>query len=45
VLLRRLGPSPFPGAFPIVGLLQTCYEVIGERVVEPNAEDATPSDP
>jgi len=45
VLLRRLGPSPFPGAFPIVGLLQTCYEVIGERVVEPNAEDAAPSDP
>jgi len=37
VLLRRLGPSPFPGRFPMVGLLQTCYEVIGERLVEPGS--------
>ncbi|MDX9911016.1 MAG: hypothetical protein RBS39_04210 [Phycisphaerales bacterium] len=30
-LLRRLGPSPFKdGRFPLVGLLATCYEVIGD---------------
>lgn len=30
VLLRRLGPSPFPESrFPLVGLLATCYELIG----------------
>lgn len=29
-LLRRLGASPFPpGRFPLVGLLATCYDVIG----------------
>ncbi len=34
VLLRRLGPSPFPeAAFPLVGLLATCYELIGERAL------------
>ena len=36
VLLRRLGPSPFVGRFPLVGLLQTCYEVIGRGVTEPD---------
>jgi uncharacterized Zn finger protein len=31
-LLRRLGPSPFTGAqFPLVGLLASCYDVIGEK--------------
>ncbi len=34
-LLRRLGPSPFQSeekgrAFPLVGLLATCYDLIGE---------------
>lgn len=32
LLLRRLGPSPFEGRFPLVGLLATCYDVIRERV-------------
>jgi uncharacterized Zn finger protein len=33
-LLRRLGPSPFPGGkFPLLGLLSTCYTVISERAV------------
>ncbi|MEM7629888.1 MAG: hypothetical protein AAF995_09645 [Planctomycetota bacterium] len=31
ILLRRLGPSPFEGRFPLVGLLATCYDVIRER--------------
>lgn len=31
-LLRRLGPSPFTGSrFPFLGLLATCYDVIGTR--------------
>lgn len=35
VLLRRLGPSPFPEArFPLVGLLATCYEIIGQSALE-----------
>lgn len=35
VLLRRLGPSPFPeGRFPLVGLLATCYDLIGRDAVE-----------
>lgn len=29
-LLRRLGPSPLAGKFPIVGLLASCYDVISE---------------
>ncbi len=33
VLLRRLGPSPFIGRFPLVGLLQTCYELIGSDMI------------
>lgn len=33
-LLRRLGPSPFTeGRFPMLGLLQTCYELISERAI------------
>lgn len=47
VLLRRLGPSPFTeGRFPLVGLMQTCYELIGDAVVESeNADsDSAPSD-
>ena len=39
VLLRRLGPSPFvDGAFPLIGLMATCYQLIGEAAVD--AEDA-----
>lgn len=39
-LLRRLGPSPFTeGKFPLVGLLATCYDVIGASAVEKSAED------
>jgi uncharacterized Zn finger protein len=35
VLLRRLGPSPFPeGRFPLLGLLATCYDLIGRDAVE-----------
>lgn len=34
-LLRRLGPSPFPESrFPLVGLLATCYELIGRDALE-----------
>ena len=34
VLLRRLGPSPFPeGKFPLIGLMATCYQLIGEAAV------------
>lgn len=33
-LLRRLGQSPFEGSrFPLVGLLQTCYDVVSEQVL------------
>lgn len=33
-LLRRLGPSPFDQAkFPLLGLLATCYEVIGDAAL------------
>ncbi len=35
VLLRRLGPSPFVGArFPLIGLMATCYQLIGEAAME-----------
>ena len=34
VLLRRLGPSPFPeGRFPLIGLMATCYQLIGEQAI------------
>ncbi|HYE03592.1 MAG TPA: hypothetical protein VD963_10200 [Phycisphaerales bacterium] len=33
-LLRRLGPSPFPAAkFPLIGLLSTCYELVGRAAL------------
>jgi uncharacterized Zn finger protein len=46
-LLRRLGPSPIPGAeFPFVGLLATCYELISEAAVRrESGEDARPLTP
>jgi uncharacterized Zn finger protein len=35
VLLRRLGPSPFvDGRFPLIGLMATCYQLIGEAAVQ-----------
>lgn len=37
-LLRRLGPSPFVGAaFPLVGLLASCYEVVSADAVSVEA--------
>jgi len=42
VLLRRLGPSPFIGRFPLVGLMQTCYELIGTAAL--SIEDEQDSD-
>jgi uncharacterized Zn finger protein len=50
-LLRRLGPSPFTGAqFPLVGLLASCYDVIGEKAqmpsdTPPEPEQESPSEP
>ncbi len=42
-MLRRLGSSPFPnGRFPLVGLLATCYEVIGRHALEDPAPDVPP---
>jgi len=40
VLLRRLGSSPFVGArFPLIGLMATCYQLIGDAVVEAEEGD------
>lgn len=42
-LLRRLGPSPFQESrFPLVGLLATCYELIGRDALQ---ADDTPDEP
>jgi uncharacterized Zn finger protein len=47
-LLRRLGPSPFQESrFPLVGLLATCYDLIGRDALETDdpaddAEDGVP---
>lgn len=41
VLLRRLGASPFPeGRFPLIGLMATCYQLIGEQAIRED-EDAS----
>lgn len=51
VLLRRLGASPFEGTrFPLVGLLATCYDLIGrsaraEEAALPPADGHTPATP
>lgn len=38
-LLRRLGPSPFEESrFPLVGLLATCYDLIGRDALPSEAE-------
>lgn len=43
VLLRRLGPSPFMDSnFPLIGLMATCYQLIGEAAM--NAEESSDSD-
>ncbi len=40
-LLRRLGPSPFKEwRFPLLGLLATCYDVIGEANLDREDEAA-----
>jgi uncharacterized Zn finger protein len=47
-LLRRLGPSPFqgPGAkFPLVGLLATCYEILSQAAISPQAPALAPPEP
>lgn len=44
-LLRRLGPSPFEESrFPLVGLLATCYEVIGRDALAVDSGDENPVD-
>lgn len=48
-LLRRLGPSPFKEwRFPLVGLLATCYDIMGaanldQEDEEPESDEAEPS--
>jgi uncharacterized Zn finger protein len=32
-LLRRLGPSPLPGKFPLVGLLASIYDTVAQSVI------------
>ncbi|MCC7390595.1 MAG: hypothetical protein IT431_17745 [Phycisphaerales bacterium] len=44
-LLRRLGPSPFKEwRFPLVGLLATCYDIIGAANLDREEEDDPPPD-
>ncbi|MEM9065237.1 MAG: hypothetical protein AAGB51_07080 [Planctomycetota bacterium] len=38
-LLRRLGSSPFQGRFPLVGLLATCYDLIGTAAIQGEPEE------
>ena len=39
-LLRRLGPSPFQESrFPLVGLLATCYELIGRDALDGDEDE------
>ncbi len=43
-LLRRLGPSPFQESrFPLVGLLATCYELIGRDALQTDDPDSEES--
>lgn len=45
-LLRRMGASPFPKAkFPIVGLLATCYDLIGRDAIGRDAGDDAAAGP
>lgn len=43
-LLRRLGPSPLTGKFPIVGLLASCYDVICESALASASDPANGED-
>jgi uncharacterized Zn finger protein len=43
-LLRRLGPSPLGGSFPIVGFLASCYDVISEAALNPKPTGEPPRD-
>lgn len=46
VLLRRLGPSPFiDGQFPLIGLMATCYQLIGEAAVQADESDDSDASP
>ncbi len=41
VLVRRLGPSPFPDSrFRILGLLATCYDLVSQQVIEETVDGA-----
>jgi uncharacterized Zn finger protein len=45
VLLRRLGSSPFPeGRFPLIGLMATCYQLIGEHAIREDESDEEQDD-
>lgn len=45
-LLRRLGPSPFQESkFPLVGLLATCYDLIGEEAIRAENEEPENEEP
>jgi uncharacterized Zn finger protein len=45
-LLRRMGASPFPKAkFPIVGLLATCYDLIGRDAIGGDGEEVVEENP
>lgn len=45
-LLRRLGPSPFQESrFPLVGLLATCYDLIGEEAIRAENEEPEGDEP
>lgn len=46
-LLRRLGPSPLPGRFPLVGLLASVYDAVSEEVaaLRDSAADQSPDAP
>jgi uncharacterized Zn finger protein len=46
-LLRRLGPSPLPGKFPLVGLLQSVYDEVARHALDlrDRAEGLDPAAP
>lgn len=47
-LLRRLGPSPLSGNFPMMGLLASCYDAISEEAIRkstPREEPAADGEP
>lgn len=46
-LLRRLGPSPLPGRFPLVGLLASVYDAVSEEAanLRDGAAEQSPDEP